>query len=170
MSGRVVGFRRGQVCTAEPAATAALPAVRLGKIVRLDLPHGVWVEHPGQSPCLARLAVDCTVQRLRQAIAGGQSTVLGFEDGDRERPIVLGIVGPPREDGECETAAPAAFEIQADADGRRVRLRAREEIVLQCGESSISLKRDGRVLIRGAYVETNATTTNRIKGGNVRIN
>ena len=60
--------------------------------------------------------------------------------------------------------------VAADADGRRVRLTAQEEIVLQCGDSSITLKRNGRVVIRGSYVETHASGTNRIKGGNVRIN
>jgi uncharacterized protein (DUF2345 family) len=60
--------------------------------------------------------------------------------------------------------------IEADADGRRVRLSAKDEIVLECGEASITLRRNGRVLIRGAYVETSAGGTNRIKGAQVRVN
>ena len=68
-------------------------------------------------------------------------------------------------------AAPASeLVIDAAADGRRVRVSAKEEIVFQCGEASITLKSDGRVIVRGTYVETHSTGTNRIKGGQVRIN
>jgi hypothetical protein len=60
--------------------------------------------------------------------------------------------------------------IEADVDGRRVRVTAQDEIVLQCGSASVTLRRNGRVLIRGTYVETQSEGTNRIKGGQVRIN
>ena len=85
--------------------------------------------------------------------------------------------------GECTEAhapsdAPAAQAdepavmpcIEADVDGRRVRLTAQDEIVLQCGSASVTLRRNGRVVIRGAYVETHSEGTNRIKGGQVQIN
>ena len=60
--------------------------------------------------------------------------------------------------------------IEADVDGRRVRLTARDEIVLQCGKASITLRRNGRVIVRGTYIETHSDGTNRIKGGQVQIN
>jgi uncharacterized protein (DUF2345 family) len=60
--------------------------------------------------------------------------------------------------------------IDADADGKRVRLVAKDEIVLECGKASITLRRNGRVIVRGTHVETNSEGTNRIKGGQVRIN
>lgn len=60
--------------------------------------------------------------------------------------------------------------IEADIDGRRVKIVARDEIVLECGEASITLRRNGRIIIKGTYVETSSEGTNRIKGGQVRIN
>jgi hypothetical protein len=60
--------------------------------------------------------------------------------------------------------------LEAMVDGRRVVLQADEEVVLRCGESSITLKRNGRVVIKGAYVETASRGVNRIKGGSVKIN
>jgi hypothetical protein len=68
------------------------------------------------------------------------------------------------------TAAPEPQVVEADVDGRRVRIVAREEIVLECGEASITLHRNGRIVIKGTYVETSSEGTNRIKGGQVRIN
>ena len=36
--------------------------------------------------------------------------------------------------------------------------------------ASITLRRNGRLVVRGAYVETRAEGVNRIKGGSVKIN
>ena len=49
-------------------------------------------------------------------------------------------------------------------------LEARDHLVLRCGEASVELFADGRIIIRGGYVETYAEGTNRIKGAQVRIN
>lgn len=65
---------------------------------------------------------------------------------------------------------PALPVIDADVDGRRVRIVAKDEIVLECGQASVTLRRNGRITIRGTYVETDSEGTNRIKGGQVRIN
>lgn len=63
-----------------------------------------------------------------------------------------------------------AMTFEADVDGARVRITARDEVVIQCGKASITLRRNGRVVIRGSHVETASTGTNRIKGGQVRVN
>jgi hypothetical protein len=47
---------------------------------------------------------------------------------------------------------------------------AQDEIVLECGSASVTLRRNGRVIIRGTYIETKSDGTNRIKGGQVQIN
>ena len=59
---------------------------------------------------------------------------------------------------------------EADVDGARVRICARDEVVIACGQASITLRRNGRVVIRGTHVETRAAGTNRIRGGQVRVN
>ena len=60
--------------------------------------------------------------------------------------------------------------VEAKLDGKRVVLEAAEEIVLRCGEASITLRSNGRVVVRGTYVETRSKGVNRIKGGSVQIN
>ncbi|WP_257792523.1 hypothetical protein [Myxococcus xanthus] len=42
--------------------------------------------------------------------------------------------------------------------------------MLRCGEATITLRRNGKVVIRGVQVETHATGTNRIKGASVKVN
>lgn len=120
----------------------------------------------------ARLAIPATRARIDAAIANRQQAVVVFEGGDRSKPIVVGFIAP------IETEAPAVESeqsppphiIEADVDGKRVRVTAQDEIVLQCGSASITLRRNGRVVVRGTYVETHSDGTNRIKGGQVQIN
>lgn len=70
-----------------------------------------------------------------------------------------------------EEAPPSAEPpLEALVDGKRVVIEAADEIVLQCGKASITLRRNGRVVIRGTYVETRAEGVNRVKGGSVQIN
>jgi hypothetical protein len=57
-----------------------------------------------------------------------------------------------------------------ETDGERLVFSAEKEIVLRCGESSITLTRAGKILIRGAYVLTRSSGVNRIQGGSVQIN
>ena len=71
----------------------------------------------------------------------------------------------------AKAASPAEVKpLTAVVDGKQVVIEAADEIVLRCGEASITLRRNGRVIIRGAYVETRSRGVNRIKGGSVQIN
>jgi hypothetical protein len=54
--------------------------------------------------------------------------------------------------------------------GRRIQIEGADEVALRCGQASITLRRNGRVVLRGAYVESRSRGTNRIKGGTVLIN
>jgi hypothetical protein len=56
------------------------------------------------------------------------------------------------------------------ADGRRLVLSAYSELHLVCGESSLTLRKDGKVVINGRHVLSRAKVVNRIKGGSVQIN
>ncbi|MDQ2695985.1 MAG: DUF6484 domain-containing protein [Pseudomonadota bacterium] len=90
----------------------------------------------------------------------GRQVALLFEGGDPARPLVIGCIQRP------ETPPPAVAEV----DGGRLVLTAEREIVLRCGKASITLTRDGKVLIRGAYLLSRSSGANRIRGGSVQIN
>jgi len=109
--------------------------------------------------------------------------VLLFENGDARLPIVVGLVAAdPGASLLSALLAPAsgalapqpvtapAAPVEARVDGKRIVVEGQEEVVLKCGEASITLKRDGKLILRGAYVETHAKGVNRIKGGSVKIN
>ena len=127
----------------------------------------VIVDH-GRSPVRARLAVRAPRSRMETAIVLRQPVVVAFEDNDRSRPLILGFIETVEPEPTDERAGSPA--VVADVDGKRVRVTAQDEIVLECGSASITLRRNGRVMIRGTYVETRSDGTNRIKGGQVQIN
>ncbi len=52
----------------------------------------------------------------------------------------------------------------------RLAIRSTESLSLQCGESSIDLRADGKVMIRGDDVLVRAKGTKRIRAGTVSIN
>lgn len=51
-----------------------------------------------------------------------------------------------------------------------VTLEATESLTLQCGESSLEMRADGKVLVKGEDVVLRAKGTQRIRAGNVAIN
>lgn len=151
---------------ASPAAAAARIVTVVA--VREDGVPEVQLDQSG-SPVAARLAVAVSRERLELAVAERQPAVVVFGNGDPSQPVIIGFVEPL----VPEPAAPVADHqpiIEADVDGRRVRITAADEIVLECGQASVTLRRNGRVIIRGTYVETRSDGTNRIKGGQVQIN
>ncbi|HEX5658804.1 MAG TPA: DUF6484 domain-containing protein [Polyangiales bacterium] len=125
--------------------------------------EGGWVDYPGNphGPLLARTTVALAEQHV------GEHSVLLVFDGDRsEHPVIVGVL-----QGKAQSTPTAvAPRLEASVDGNRVVLEAADEIVLRCGKASITLRRNGRVVLRGAYIETQSTGVNRIRGGTVKVN
>jgi hypothetical protein len=61
-------------------------------------------------------------------------------------------------------------QVDVDADGQRLIVSAKEQLVLRCGKASITLTKAGKVLIEGSYVLSRSTGVNRLKGGSVQLN
>lgn len=140
----------------------------VGQIVAVVGEELVSVVVPGVTGTLAaRLAVTLTHERLRMAIDSRQGAVIVLDACGQA--IVIGLLEPiPTKEERTEPSQPRVVE--ADVDGKRVRIVGNDEIVLECGNASITLRRNGRVIIKGTYVETDSAGTNRIKGAAVRIN
>jgi len=149
---------------AEPECAPALAAatVTRGVFAGVDdsgRPRVVFATNPSDEPVAAMNATMLTRADI------GKTVILSFEDGDPLAPVILGVVQPV-------TVIEAGPNPKADAvvDGERVVIGASREIVLRCGDASLTLTRDGRVMLRGRYVLSRATDVHRIKGGSVQIN
>lgn len=102
-----------------------------------------------------------------------QEVLLTFESERSDRPIVVGFLTPSTIaalSSDSAEAPESGKSLEAVVDGKRVVIEGEDEIVLKCGLASVTLRRNGRVVIRGTYVETRANGVNRIRGGTVEIN
>jgi hypothetical protein len=143
--------------------------IHLGELVSWD-EEGPVVDYPGNPRGRLRARVagaargDTAPARAPAAALAGREVVLLVDPRHRGAPVLLGLVTP------LGREAAAGSDLEARVDGKRVELDARDEIVLRCGEASITLRRNGRISIRGVDVETRAAGMNRIRGGAVDIN
>ena len=119
----------------------------------------IYPGQPGTAALRARTVVDLYGEHI------GKAVVVSFEHGDASLPIVIGVLrsveGQPLD-------APGHVEI--DADGERMMVSAKEQLVLRCGKASITLTKAGKVIIEGSYVVSRSSGVNRVKGGSVQLN
>ncbi|KQX27866.1 DUF6484 domain-containing protein [Variovorax sp. Root434] len=148
----------------EALAIAPSNSVATGELIAMTdegrTPLVMFPGQPGTAALRARSVVDLHGAHI------GRCVVLMFEQADPRRPIVMGVLRG--DEGWPLASKPAQVEI--DADGERLILNAREQMVLRCGKASITLTRSGKVLIQGSYVLSRSTGVNRVKGGAVQIN
>jgi hypothetical protein len=93
------------------------------------------------------------------------------------RPVILGVVEERLwDDEDAESASEQQVKLSAgqpmsvQVDKRRVDLEASDEIRLTCGKSSLVMRRDGTVIVRGVQIVSRATQSNKIRGATVNIN
>jgi hypothetical protein len=145
--------------TARTREAPKIVGVLIGHLVDLGESAEPLVDFPG-NPSTKPLAAHSILALGKGTV--GREVVLMFEEGDPQRPVVMGLV----EDSGAKRRQPVELLL----DKKRFVFTADHEIVLRCGKASITLTRAGKVLIRGAYILNRSSGVNRIKGGSVQIN
>ncbi len=148
---------------------------RVGWVAGTTPEGGVLVDFPGNGlsvlPARASLALEPAA--LARAAADRQGAILLFENGDSSLPLLVGLLQTPSATPLIDAALERSLEDvpkEARVDGRRVVIEGRDEVVLRCGKATLTLRRDGQVLLRGVNIRTEAEEVQRIKGGAVQIN
>jgi hypothetical protein len=161
----------------------------IGTLTGLDHQGKALVDFSGNIHDRPVSAVSTTSISLQHA---GRQVALLFVDNDPEKPIIMGIIHNPLQDildnfelnaaenelsdvddAEQEAAKGVLATSKVDdmiLDGDRVVFEAKKEIVLKCGEASITLTKAGKILIKGKYLLNRSSGVNRIVGGSVQIN
>jgi hypothetical protein len=156
--------RAGFTSLAAPRPAAFAIGVVVGELVAMvnegRTPLVLFQGQPGSAAVAARSVVDLYGAHI------GCSVVLMFENNDPGRPLLMGVL---RTDERCPLEGRPG-QVDVDADGERLTVSAKHQLVLRCGAASITLTRAGKVLINGDYVASCSSGVNRIKGGSVQIN
>jgi|JI10StandDraft_1071094.scaffolds.fasta_scaffold1315009_2 hypothetical protein len=134
----------------------------------LDALGQLWVLVDGRL-ILAR-PVEGVIDPVRDAssIAGRQALVVFIED--HIHPVVTALLAR-----DLVARAPAATSIGApladlEIDGRKITLEAGCKVTLRCGEASLTMTADGRIVMKGVEIVSRALRNHKIKGGAVNIN
>jgi len=141
---------------------APIVGARAGFIVEVAPGGEPRVDYQGNrlGPIAARSTVDIPALPKGERL----EVLLVFESNDPIRPIVIGLLRGP---GGLEARGPRPAD---QTLGRRLVLEAPDEVEIRCGPASITLRRNGRIVLRGLQIESRATGANKIRGGSVQIN
>ena len=85
--------------------------------------------------------------------------MLFLEDGDPLRPVLMGLV-------HAELPGTGTLVLEMD----RILLQGHSEVQLRCGQASVTMRADGKVVIKGSELVSRASATNKIRGATVQIN
>jgi hypothetical protein len=111
----------------------------------------VSVEHRNGEFCEV---LETSEGKLR--LAPGDSVLVWFSGDEEERGVIVGRIGPT-------LAAPPGTPDE-------LIFKARKNLTIECGDGSITLRGDGKILIKGKDLVSRAQRMNRVKGGAVSIN
>ena len=163
----------------------AAPLPNTGLLVAISAKGEPIVDFPGNpgEPVIARTTIKLNPSELKGAtdrhLSEPLEVLLAFEQQQADKPIVTGVLSNAITNMDVHTielqesmeaALADAEEKSAIVDGKKIALEAHEEIQLKCGKSSVTLKKNGRIIIKGTEVLSRASRTNKIRGGSVAIN
>ncbi|WP_444993951.1 DUF6484 domain-containing protein [Aliikangiella sp. IMCC44359] len=186
-----------EVLLEEQAAQDVTPVapgeIIIGELLGFNDSGEPLITYTGASHSNAGIAAMSTVAITHEH--KGRQLALLFANGDLTKPVIMGVIHSPlleilsnvefveeHDDSVSETTPTKTKQDlsvsedsqvdnnEASIDGNRVVLEGKEEIVLKCGDSSITLTKAGKILIRGKYLLNRSTGVNRIMGGSVQVN
>ena len=135
--------------------TSQVNGLVVGTLVHRDEGRRPFVDfsiNPTGRPLAARTTVELKDDHK------GREVALMFEQNDVRKPIIIGLMHEP------------STTVQVDVDGDIQEVTAEKELLLRCGKSSILLRQDGKIIIRGENILSRARMTNKVKGGSIQLN
>lgn len=154
--------------TAAPArASFNALAPTLARLHGFDL-----LERPvvgGVAACPGEVIAARSTVALRHAMIG-HDVLLMFAEGDPRQPVIIGVIERRPLHADLPAQPASNLSAAAQVDGERQVIQAEREVVLRCGDASITLTRAGKVIIKGHYILSRSTGYNKIKGAAIDIN
>jgi hypothetical protein len=154
-----------------------IEGAQIGRVVRRDEERRVWVDYDGNpnGPMVAKLCGAVCDKLSALSDIADIDVLMIFEGGRENRPVIIDAIYDNLDEFLEEACLepqgkPDIARMDAIVDGRQMTFDAKEQIVLRAGRASITLTKNGKVVIRGAYVLTRSSGVNRILGGSVKIN
>ena len=159
---RNAGFQPAVPVSNLPSSLA--PVALSAWVTGLDVRRRVLIAlGEAAAPQPARLLRGISRSELFDANGIGREVLVVLDAARKHQPVVVGLL-----ESEDEPETSAAHTPAAPKEA--VLLEALAELVLKCGASSITLRRDGKIVLRGTHLLSRSSGPIRIKGGHVEIN
>ena len=134
----------------------------MGSLLSFDENGCPLIDYEGNEGGAPRAALSCLDLAAENA---GCEVAIGFLNNDKSRPLILGVIRRRHQVSRAKSPTPPVMPA-----GVEMTISADQELVLKCGKASITLTRDGKILLSGEYVVSRSYGVNRIQGASVQIN
>ncbi len=137
----------------------------LGSIVEITSSGKIMVDFSNSphAPVQARSIIDIFPDDIDREV------LIGFANNTYDLPVIIGRIQPQPLVVE-EICLDPEKKKELVIDGKRKILEAEETIELRCGESSILMKKNGKIVIKGTNIVSRSRGANKVKGASVHIN
>ena len=150
-----------EIDAVRPGALAQ-PGCTPARVVAVGTDGTVYVACGGDDDAVRACRLLETAEGATLVLDVGDDVLAWLPADDAAPGFVLGRAGPARRPtGEARSGEEVPDSLV---------LEARESLTLRCGDGSITIRADGRILIRGRDLVSHAQRMNRIRGGAVAIN
>lgn len=151
------------------SSSALQTAPVIGELISVDAQGQAWVDYAGNSD--GKVLAQSLISLPPSEAVEGLRVMLQFENHQADKPIIMGVVHSQLVNNEVKTLTLNSDLVNAAlVDGKKIQIDARDEIELKCGKSSILMRKDGKIVLKGMELTSRALKTNKIKGGSVSIN
>jgi len=150
----------------EQSIVGVVTAVAENGTVYVDLVNG-------QEAIPARSIVQWPSVKTARECLVDQQVLLCPVDGNRSDTIILGVIQTTVVDGElADSQEPKSLAAKNSSvqKPKTLDICATNEISIRCGKSTITLRADGTVVVKGNKLISRAARSNKIKGPSVHIN
>jgi len=142
----------------------------VGEIVGVDESGRCWVRPQGGLGDPVEACLTATAARRQPQLQAGDRVLILTGESEDDPPVIVDLIATPVPSIADAQDGGASAEHHVRVDGREVVIEADQELVLRCGRASITLKRNGKIVLKGDHLLSYSRGTNRIKGGSVHIN
>ncbi len=150
---------------------------KIAKIVQADNPATIMVQWGNNPPQTARYLDTVDVKKIIGKESIGREVVISLIDNDPTQPMIMGVVANPIEEMVNMEITPENTETSQSKspaeivrDDENITITAKNQITLKCGQGSITIQKDGKIVVKGTNLISRSSGLNRIKGGSVGIN
>ena len=150
-----------------------LQSILVGEIIEISGDGVAILEVPGIArPVAAKTVVQFNNDSGTAESLVGQQVVVIIQEQPAQDVIILGLVNDAIMINGCADVRSDEISTKSTktVKGQRVEIEARDELQLKCGKSTIVLRSDGAVIVKGENISSRAKRHNKLKGAQISIN